>query len=245
MNTNKLQRRKLLGISSAKTQKGEKLGYLTGILYLAPAKISGFEVCPNRSKGCTAACLYVSGRGAFNSVQTARINKTKYFRSNNAEFMFNLVKDIESLIRKAKRESMVPCIRLNGTSDLPIENFKYNGARILDLFPDVQFYDYTKSYKRMSQYLFGGLPSNYQLTFSLSENNKKESFDILERGGNVAAVFSDLEKVIADGWNGYKVINADKHDLRFLDEKNVICGLSFKGTKANKEQGIKQGFVLN
>ena len=245
MKANKLQRRKLLGTSSAKTQKGEKLGYLTGILYLAPAKISGFEVCPNRTKGCTAACLYVSGRGAFNSVQTARINKTKYFRSNNAEFMHNLVKDIESLIRKAKRESMTPCIRLNGTSDLPIENFKYNGKRILDLFPGVQFYDYTKSYKRMNQYLFGGMPSNYQLTFSLSEDNLLNALNVLNLGGNIAAVFADLDKAIADGWNGYKVINADKHDLRFLDERNVICGLSFKGTKANKQQGIKEGFVLN
>lgn len=240
-----MKRRKLIGVSSAKTQKGEKLGYLTGILYLAPAKISGFEVCPNRSPGCTAACLYVSGRGAFNSVQTARINKTKYFRSNNAEFMYNLVKDIQSLIRKAKRENMVPCIRLNGTSDLPIENFKHEGKRILDLFPDVQFYDYTKSYKRMIQYLNGGLPSNYQLTFSLSEDNLLNALNVLNLGGNVAAVFADLDRAIVDGWNGYKVINADKHDLRFLDAKNVICGLSFKGTKANKEQGIKEGFVLN
>ena len=240
-----MKRRNLIGVSSAKTQKGEKLGYLTGILYLAPAKISGFEVCPNRTKGCTAACLYVSGRGAFNSVQTARINKTKYFRSNNAEFMYNLVKDIESLIRKAKRESMIPCIRLNGTSDLPIENFKYKGKRILDIFPDVQFYDYTKSYKRMTQCLNGGLPSNYQLTFSLSEDNLLNALNVLNLGGNVAAVFADLDKAINDGWNGYKVINADKHDLRFLDEKNVICGLSFKGTKSNKEQGIKEGFVLN
>jgi len=240
-----MKRRKLLGISSAKTQKGEKLGYLTGILYLAPAKISGFEVCPNRSKGCTAACLYVSGRGAFNSVQTARINKTKYFRANNKEFMYNLVKDIESLIRKAKRENMTPCIRLNGTSDLPVENFKYNGEPILDLFPDVQFYDYTKSYKRMSQYLFGGLPSNYQLTFSLSEDNLLNALNVLNLGGNIAAVFADLDKAINEGWNGHKVIDADQHDLRFLDEKNVICGLSFKGTKANKQQGIKEGFVLN
>lgn len=237
-----MNRRKLIGVSSAKTQKGEKLGYLTGIL--APAKISGFEVCPNRTKGCTAACLYVSGRGAFNSVQTARINKTKYFRANNKEFMYNLVKDIESLIRKAKRENMIPCIRLNGTSDLPVENFKFNGKRILELFPDVQFYDYTKSYKRMSQYLNGGLPSNYQLTFSLSEVNREQAFDILERGGNVAAVFADLDSALRDGFAGYRVINADLHDLRFTDPRNVICGLSFKGTKANKLQAIKEGFVL-
>jgi len=240
-----MKRRKLIGISSAKTQKGEKLGYLTGIMYLAPANIAGFEVCHNRSKGCTASCLYIAGRGAFNSVQTARINKTKYFRTDNKGFMYNLVKDIEGLIRKAERENMTPCIRLNGTSDLPVENYKYNGQRILDLFPNVQFYDYTKSYKRMTQYLNGGLPSNYQLTFSLSEDNMLDALNVLQLGGNLAAVFADLDKAMSEGWNGYKVINADKHDLRFLDEKNVICGLSFKGTKANKFEGIKQGFVLN
>ena len=44
----------LLGVNTdAKTTKGTNLGYLTGILYLAPGDISGHEVCAWRNAGCT------------------------------------------------------------------------------------------------------------------------------------------------------------------------------------------------
>ena len=66
-----------LNAHNAKTVKGEKLNVLTGILYLAPAKLSGYEVCPKRTEGCTAACLYTAGMGGFSNVQKARIAKTK------------------------------------------------------------------------------------------------------------------------------------------------------------------------
>ena len=235
-----MKRRKLLGTASAKTSKGEKLNYLTGILYLAPHKIAGFNVCPHASIGCAAACLYNAGRGKFTNVQLARISKTKYFRESPTEFMLNIVKDIDALIRKAKREGMTPCVRLNGTSDLPFIEMKFNGMRITDLFPDVQFYDYSPNYKRMIQYLNGGLPSNYHLTFSRKEDNEEQVESVLSQGGNVAIVFEELPKT----WKGYKVIDADKHDLRFLDDTNVVCGLTFKGTKADKLKAIESGFLI-
>lgn len=232
-------RKNLIGTSSAKTEKGEKENYLTGILYLAPYKIAGFNVCPNASAGCAAACLYNAGRGKFNSVQQARINKTLFFRSDQQDFLTNCIKDIQSIINKAAKKNMIPVIRLNGTSDLPFENLKINGSSLMELFPNVQFYDYTKSHKRMIKYLNGGMPSNYHLTFSASENNSLLVMDVLKQGGNVSVVFDELPKV----WNGYKVINADKTDLRFTDPKNVICGLTFKGTKKEKEAAIESGFV--
>ena len=44
----------LLSIGSdAKTVKGQKYGYYTGIQYLAPSNASGvINTCPNASKGC-------------------------------------------------------------------------------------------------------------------------------------------------------------------------------------------------
>lgn len=232
-------RKKLIGTSSAKTEKGERENYLTGILYLAPYKIAGFNVCPNASKGCAAACLYNAGRGKFNSVQQARINKTLFLKEDKNNFLINLYLDIESIIRKAERKNMVPVIRLNGTSDLPFENFKLNGKSLFDHFSDVQFYDYTKSYKRMIKYLSGGMPSNYHLTFSASEDNSLLVLDVLKQGGNVSVVFDELPT----NWNGYKVIDADQTDLRFSDPENVVCGLTFKGTKKEKETAVESGFV--
>jgi hypothetical protein len=110
---------KLLAVSSdVKTTKGEKLGILTGILYLAPANISGYEVCPRRSEGCTEACLYTAGMGKFNNVQAARIKKTKMFFENRDEFLKILSDDIKSLVKKANKINMIPAVRLNGTSDI-------------------------------------------------------------------------------------------------------------------------------
>ena len=162
-------RKQLLGFNTnAKTIKGEKIGYYTGILYLAPSDISGFQVCPlAKLAQCEKACLYTAGRGAFNSIQQARIEKTKYFFNDRNNFMINIYKDIEKGIKKAKQLNQELLIRLNGTSDIKWENvsFEYNGItydNIMSAFPAVQFYDYTKIPNRVN------LPGNYDLTFSYS-----------------------------------------------------------------------------
>ena len=87
------------------------------------------------------------------------------------------------------------------------------------------------------------LPSNYHLTFSRSEENDEIVDEILEMGGNVAVVFDKLPTQ----YKGYKVINGDKSDLRFLDEKNVIVGLKYKrdtNKGADNEAVFKSGFGI-
>jgi len=218
---------KLLTINNFKTVKGEKLGVLTGILYLAPAKISGYEVCPRRSAGCTAACLYTAGMGAFSNVQQARINKTKMYFEDRPNFLFQLEKDIKALVKKAKKLNMKPAIRLNGTSDI---NWMSSG--IMDKFPDVQFYDYTKVLRRLKD----KIPTNYNITFSKSEDNNSECETALELGFNVAAVFKNLPQQ----YMGRQVINGDETDVRFADGKGVVIGLTAKG-RARKDLS---GFVI-
>jgi hypothetical protein len=53
----------LLTVGNPKLVKGEKKGYLSSVLHFAPADVSGKEVCPKRTAGCTAACLNTAGRG--------------------------------------------------------------------------------------------------------------------------------------------------------------------------------------
>ena len=49
--------KKLLNIdNNAKTIKGQKYKYMTAILYLAPARTSGYNVCALASVGCMARC---------------------------------------------------------------------------------------------------------------------------------------------------------------------------------------------
>ena len=149
--------------------------------------------------------------------------------------MLQLVKEITNAIKLAIKKSQTPCFRLNLTSDLAWESQKFNGVKLMEIFPDVQFYDYTKSFKRMEKYLNGKFPKNYHLTFSRSESNAEETKKVLRLGGNVACVFrNELPKT----WQGYEVINGDETDLRFLDKQNIFGGLVEKGLAKKDETGF-------
>jgi hypothetical protein len=144
-----------------------------------------------------------------------------------------LKREITNHVNNCKKKNFIPCIRLNGTSDISWENMG-----ILQEFPTVQFYDYTKVFKRMEMYCNGQLPSNYHLTYSLNEDNKELAFEVLKMKGNISAVF---RKYLPTEYKGYQVVNGDESDLRFLDKKNCIVGLIAKGD-AKKDSS---GFVLD
>lgn len=225
----------MLGKDNSKTIKGEKEGYTTYIMYLSPHKQNslGKNLCSHASKGCAEACLFTAGRGRMSNVQQARINKTEYFLTKKFSFMYQLYKELTTIQKRHKKSGTKFCVRLNGTSDIPWEYIRIiNNKSIFELFPDIQFYDYTKIPNR----LFNKYP-NYHLTFSKSEINDSICNQLLNEGYNVAMVFNQLPTE----YKGYKVINGDKNDLRFLDDKNVIVGLTAKGD-AKKD---KSGFTIN
>jgi hypothetical protein len=231
--------KKLLNIdNNAKTVKGQKFGYKTAILYLAPSNLSGFNVCPMASEGCKKACLNTSGHGAFSNVQNGRINKTRWLIQEPNTFLKQLINEIKNFILNCEKNGFIPCLRLNGTSDIAWENKQYEGKTIFEYFPNLIIYDYTKVYKRALKFVNGQMPKNYYITYSLNEDNKKEAFNILKLGGNISAVF---RKYLPKTFKGFNVLNADETDLRFLDIKNSICGLVAKG-KAKKDYS---GFVLD
>jgi hypothetical protein len=180
------------------------------------------------SAGCKAACLFTAGRGAFASITRARIIKTLAYHFDKPRFVETIKKSIRSLIVKAENKGMTPVVRLNGTSDILWERT----TDILQSFPNLQFYDYTKMGKR---FLFN-IPSNYHLTFSLAENNDADARLALSKGYSVAAVFR--KDIPASLW-GFSVVNGDETDLRFLDPACVVIGLKAKG-KAKRDTS---GFV--
>lgn len=232
----------LLSVSSdAKTVKGETLGFLTGILYLAPATTTKWNTCPMaKIAQCDVACLNTAGRGAFSSVQQARINKTEWFFTERNDFMQQLVVDIAKLIKKANKQGLKPLVRLNGTSDIQWESVAFTGVdgtryvNIFAAFPDIQFYDYTKIANRTD------LPSNYDVTFSYSGVEGFQPFvtKALLNNMRMAVVFRK-EQDIPMTFMGIRVVSGDKSDVRHLDDK-VIVGLYAKG-KAKLDQ---TGFVV-
>ena len=225
---------KLLSTANPKIQKGTKLGYLSFILHLAPADLSGRETCPKRTAGCTAACLNTAGRGGMfkrgettNMIQKARIRKTQYFFNNRAEFMADLANDIKKAIRFAERKGLTPVFRLNGTSDLSWEKYTVvEGFNIFEMFPTVQFYDYTKVLGRKVKHI-----ENYHLTFSKADGNDSDVAEALMQGMSVVAVYDKIPEGVP---------SADETDLRFLDPKGIMLGLKAKG-RAKKDYS---GFVI-
>ena len=236
---------KLLNQGNAKTLKGEVLGYRTFGLHLSPANKSGFNVCQWASAGCRAACLDTAGRGCMSNVQNSRIAKTQRFFKDNFGFMSDLRTEIAKAIISAAKKQMIPCFRLNLTSDIPWENV-YKGRtvnpqlvrplNVMEEFPNVNFYDYTKGFTRMMDWLYHKMPKNYHLTFSRSEETSDDRMKkILSLGGNVAVVF---RKKLPKTYLGHPVVNGDENDLRFKDPKGVIVGLVEKGLAKKDETGF-------
>lgn len=216
---------------SSKHVKAEKYGELTYGIYLAPANISGYEVCPMRTEGCTAVCLHESGHNRIDKgrITESRIKKTKLFFEHREFFVDWMAAEIESWSKKAESRGMKFSVRINNTSDINPKSFytvrDSKKINILEMFPHIQFYDYTKVGNRTAlTHKYG----NYDLTFSFSGENMDACREALENGVRVAMVFKDK---LPEDYMGYPVIDGDKYDMRYLDKGSVIVGLKYKKTK--------------
>lgn len=246
--------RRTLGVGSLltneranpKVAKSEKLGILTGVLHLAPADLSGYEVCPMRSAGCTAACLHTAGNPAYLANKNkARIARTKAFFENRQAFMNLLVLEMAKHIESANKQKLEPAFRLNGTSDIRWESTRFKvwdwvqdklevyphierEQTLMEIFYGVQFYDYTKLHNRKN------VPKNYHLTFSMNETNREFA---TQQPHNIAVVFKGK---LPTEFLGRPVIDGDEHDYRPDDPKGVVVGLKVKG----KGREDATGFVV-
>ena len=221
------------GSSNAKTKKNQRP---TKILYLHPSKIEGKEMCPFASEGCRMSCLNTAGRGAMQSVQDARIRRTKQYVLNRDAFYNQLYKEIQSFSKYYVNKGKEVAIRLNGTSDQPLVETMFRQVRRFNY--NIVFYDYTKNHKKAgTRYGIDG--NRYVVAFSYSEKEGSESqaLDVLEGGGIAAIVFDELPKT----WHGYPVVNGDERDDLMVDiEGPAILGLVAKG----KAKHDTSGFVV-
>ena len=230
----------LIGVgNNAKTIKGDGSEYETGIQYLKPyktvfkGKVHNLCALADKAK-CHEGCLNTAGRGQMGVVQRGRERKTVLYLSDRIGYMDALYKDLTKFSKRNTKKGVKPCVRLNGTSDIQFEK-----TGIMEQFPEIQFYDYTKIVKRA----YADLPPNYHLTLSYSEKRMDYADSVhqavLDTGVNMAVVF---RHGLPDTFRGLQVIDGDKDDLRFLDPKGVVVGLVAKGKKAKQD---KSGFVIN
>lgn len=235
---------------SAKTNLSKKNGTYTYCIYLAPSVMSGYNTCPN-AEHCKAFCLNESGRAKIevlsngglehSKINNSRIKKTKLLFEHKDIFMLLMVHEIAYWKAKAEKDGYAFSVRINGTSDLSPLKFKdNNGKNILEIFPNVQFYDYTKVSSRrklLKQY------DNYYLVLSYNGHNEEECKSWLANGGNVAVVFYGGK--LPKKFMGYNVCDGNNFDMRYLDPKNHVVGLHYHKT-ANDYKIIngKRTFVV-
>jgi hypothetical protein len=224
--------------SNAKTVKGDGSEYLTAIMYLKPYKTAGINLCAMAEQAkCIDPCLVGAGRGQMDSVQAGRLRKTEWFIRDRQGFMAQLVADLESFVSYCSKRGIQPCVRLNGTSDIRWELIPVEGHKnIMEAFPSVVWYDYTKIANRRN------VPANYHLTWSYSGANEayaKQHAIAKANGLNIAVVFR-RKGDIPTQFLGLPTIDGDRDDMRFLDPKGVVVALYAKG-KAKQDQS---GFVV-
>lgn len=216
--------------TSSKIKKNGKVSHqYTYSLYLLPAKASGYQVCAGATKECIAGCLNTSGRVIMdinnaNNILTARYKKTRLFFEQRELFLNWLVAELKTAQKKAKKDGFGFSVRLNCTSDLNWDMYLINGKSIFDIFPNVQFYDYTKIARRM----LNDIP-NYDLTLSYNGKNWLSCVGALMTNKNVAVIFNVRKgQPLPSTFGGYKVLDGDLTDYRPDDEKGCIVGLRWK-----------------
>lgn len=229
---------------SAKLTYSHNKGVETYGIYLAPQKLArdakhpNINVCPFSSQ-CADSCLSGAGHNkvemlkngnsnCLTRIDKCRIKKTHLFYDDREKFMDILISELDSYKIRAEKNDMQFAVRLNCTSDLSPEVFKKDGKNILEMYPNVQFYDYTKVPQRLA---LAEKYDNYFLVFSYDGENKDVCREYLAKGGNVAVVF-DLydekgKQILPETFLGYKVIDGNLADDRFNDETGVIVGLHY------------------
>ena len=228
----------LIGVgNNAKTIKGDGEEYLTAIKYMQPYKTmfkgKVHNLCAMADMaGCAEPCLRWAGRGQMSSVQRGRERKTLWYLSDRVGFMDALVNDITVFRRRCIKNAVQPCVRPNGTSDI-----MYEKSSIMDQFPDVQFYDYTKKARR-----FHGQrqPDNYRLMllYSGAKHYQSQGQSFLKSYSDAPMAVVFRNKNFPWTFMGREVINGDNSDWVNVNHRGVVVGLVAKGPAKTNTNGF-------
>ncbi len=223
--------------SDAKTVKGKKVDVVTAIVYLPQdTMISKKTNCAfAHLAGCSEDCLIGAGRLGMRHATLAIIRRGLFFMYKREQFDLQLQAEIMQL---SLRHGDKLAVRLNGTSDI---DFSY----MIEKFPEVQFYDYTKILNRVSKNKL----ENYDLTYSFSPYSKKSlehGYQAIKDKRKVALAFNtkgskgDTLQIPDTLFSGKKLVSFDDTDARFLDKKGSIGFLTRKGSSVKERQRENQ-----
>ena len=219
-------------------------------LSLIPADGAGIgNLCPF-AEVCIDPCLAHQGQGTMSNVAGPRCAKTALWFLARDWFLDKLRRELESF-RRNQSDDIIG-VRLNMFSDIPWEHYG-----IIEAFPGITFYDYTKNPRR-----FGWIRPNYHLTFSYDGHNGDHAERILRSGNNVSVVFHNSadtlsteygtdaacgkaahRQMLPKYWRGFPVIDGGKTDWRPDDPAGVVVGLRLLAkTYDSRDKAIDSGF---
>lgn len=179
------------------------------VMYLLPHRLSGVvNTCTHSSKGCRFSCLHSAGRLGLPPAERAKLARTLFLHQEPWWFCLQLVQEIEQHRRRVERKGRRLVVRLNGTSDIPWEQFF---PELFELFPNVLFQDYTKDWDRIPT----AIP-NYYLVASANETTSDAAFACHD-GNVVVPVAVRRGDPLPDTFMGRPVVDGDLHDLRLID----------------------------
>ena len=226
--------------NSHKVDLGLAKGVSTRVVYLPPADalfLAGDTrtLCAFATRGCRATCLGENtGLLITSTSEKSRMWKGALYMGARKLFRELLVIEAVAHVSASKRAGKIPALRVDGSSDTA------EGALLAPRVPEAMVYDYTKNVTKAKKHAAGKFAPNYTVVFSFSGENLAECAEVLQAGGNVAAVFDTAKGApLPAEWSGAPVIDADEHDARFLDPAGpVVSGLRFKQAR-NKAAALE------
>lgn len=206
-------------------------------LSLAPASLSGWNVCRYSTAGCRSACLNTSGKGAFPVQQRARVWKTKWLAGDPVSFLRVLAAELDAIpVDVWSAAGFTVSFRFNVLSDLPWETIApWLVARVMGR--GIRLYDYTKWPTSRRSGVDG-----YELCQSAHEKSTARA--IAAAPHPVVVVDVKRGRELPATYLGRPVVDGDVSDARFLDPVGSVVLLRFKAvTTTDRARAVASGFV--
>ena len=229
-----------------KLDKSRDKGVLTAGIQLSPAYDARAvlnrpdlrSVCPF-SGACEVGCLKFTGMNQMSTHAVARAKRTAMYWDDREAFFAQVIRELESAQRRARRLGLAFAIRPNLLQDLPPL-----AKRIARSFPNAAVYDYTKIPAPWRRTL-----PNYTLAYSVSERSTTRQIrDCVRHGINCAIVFDTgkgdpLPDTYTLAGHTLPVVDGDVSDLLYTYPVGIWIGLRWKGSRARLAEGLAAGWV--
>jgi hypothetical protein len=196
-------------LSNEKLMKSSGDAYMIGHFSLPAIK-----TCP-QAGACKTGCYATQGRYRFSNVQQsyeANLALTKAL-----EFVDTIKLELEVLSNRAKKRGLALVIRIHTSGDFYDRAYLESWLTLIDAFPSIRFYAYTKQVKLIKRYV---LPANFTVIFS--EGGLEDG--LIQLNERHARVFPDASSLTEAGYD-----DASNDDtVAFLSNSGKI-GLIYHG----------------